>query len=246
MLRNDCFAEFLTSGKNDFHSSHPFGSRRCRADEKHDCNGKALNAFAELKQRGHIDLNLSRAENALKLIRHVLTFEPLSQDADLFLRYCMDVLKSTPDQMHIPEALLQASPDVSVSECKDRTDSALMHSGVTLEEVNSTNKLRTDKIPNHTGLTEADHFDNVRIEDLGIPVHDWLLSQFSHTAPQPHIPSQKIDLVLPATGSRCGQLARGSKPSSKATGWIKRIAKKVRNIVHDIVCPLGSRRSAVS
>lgn len=154
---------------------------------------------AELKLRGRIDFNRSRAENALNLIRHVLVCEEISQEAKLCLRYCMDVLQSSPDQMHIPEALLQENPEGS-----NMGDVSFVEISAGLITPNQSSASCTRDYA--SSKDDCINFDGIRIEDLGLSVQDWLLSQFSHTAPQKH-------------SSKHGQV----RPLFAATPWPRRV-----------------------
>ena len=57
-----------------------------------------------------IDFELSKAENAIKLLDSVLAAGSTSVDIKMCVQYCSDVLKSSADELHIPLRLLHQSP----------------------------------------------------------------------------------------------------------------------------------------
>lgn len=57
----------------------------------------------------NLDANLSQSENALNLLGHVLSSD-VSEDIKSCISYCIDVLKSNPDNLNIPLGLIRQYP----------------------------------------------------------------------------------------------------------------------------------------
>ena len=126
------------------------------------------------KFRQRIDLNLSRAENAMNMIRYALTFD-LPQDVILCLNYCIDVLKSNLEELHIPQVLLQLptlteKAGVDFSADVDESVKIWLRSQFTRKKSSFTMQQAVQV-----------RFDCIKIEDLGCSVQDWLVSQFSRS-----------------------------------------------------------------
>ena len=64
------------------------------------------NEISDFQKR--LDMNLSRAENAINLIRYIQTAN-IPNEMKLCLRYCEQVLQMDPEEVLIPQALLQLS-----------------------------------------------------------------------------------------------------------------------------------------
>ena len=130
---------------------------------------------AEKNFRNRLNPNLSRVESAVELIRFVLTAD-ISVEMKLCLHYCADVLKSDPEEMHIPQGLMQnpvseENMEIDLSAEVDNSVKAWLRS-------------QTSQKQSSYSLSQAKKvlFDCIHIHDLGSSVQEWLLSQFSRSA----------------------------------------------------------------
>ena len=158
---------------------------------------------SEVDFHKRLDLNLSRAENALNLIRYVLTAD-LSEDLRQCLQYCEEVLVSSYDEMHVPQALLQLPPHLH------HADDDSMHTAGGDGNKAVLQWLRAQHTSSKSAMTLAQALmarsDCVTIADLGCTVQDWLLTEFSHcAAPLPH--SAEEPTTPPAVPGPASELA---------------------------------------
>ena len=181
-----------------------FRVKRCSSHQKKQNSG------AEFHKR--VDLNLSRAENALNLIRYVLAAD-LPEDLRQCLKYCEEVLLSSYDEMHVPQALLQLPVLIR------RTNDDLLRTAGGDEAVLQWLRAQYTRTKSATTLAQAlaARFDCVTIADLGCTVQDWLVTEFSHcAAPLPHSPEEPT--TTPAVPEPRSELAGAEDSNMEADG----------------------------